>query len=72
MKTITDYYIEYQHPESDIWQRTFDYYKTIQDVKARIKQFETMDYMRDVTCRIVERTQTFVLLTRPRQSCIIY
>jgi hypothetical protein len=62
MKTTVDYYIEYLHPDTNIWQRTYDYYNTIPDARARIKQFETMDYMREVTCRIVARTQTFKLL----------
>lgn len=60
MTQIVDYYIEYSHPESDgVWQRTYDYYRTMTDVKNRIKEFEQMDYMRDMVCRVVERTQTF-------------
>ena len=62
MKTIVDYYIEYCHPDNDVWQRTYDYYRTLADVNNRINEFKKMDYMRDVTCRVVERTQTFKLL----------
>ena len=60
MKTKIDYYIEFCHPDTDkVWQRTYDYYNTVQDARARITQFKSMDYMRDCTCRIIQRTQTF-------------
>ena len=60
MKPKIDYYIEFNHPEtSKVWQRTYDYYNSIQDATARITQFKTMDYMRECTCRIIQRTQTF-------------
>jgi len=64
MKTIIDYYIEYTHPESQgVWQRTYDYYRNMTDVYNRINEFKKMDYMRDVECRVVARTQTFELKT---------
>jgi hypothetical protein len=64
MKTIIDYYIEYSHPEHpDVWQRTYDYYRNMAEVHNRINEFKKMDYMRDVVCRVVERTQTFELKT---------